>query len=331
MSGGVDSACAALMLLKQGHQVTGGTMVLNDSDESGAAREVCGAIGIPHFIFDFRQEFAHEIMTYFAEEYAAGRTPNPCVRCNLRIKFGLFYKKTMEMGFDAMATGHYAAVEKRGTEYVLKKATDPAKDQSYVLYNLNQGMLPHILFPLGNMKKEEIRAFARGYNLPNSEKGESQDICFLPNGGHGEFIGRWLNRDFPPGRFIDTEGHTLGEHRGIIHYTIGQRKGLGVSHAHPLYVLDKDMIENTVTLGDHDRLLRREIHVGEVNWISGGTAPKSANIRTRYHQKEIAAELLEDAQGNIKAVLENGIRAPAPGQSAVFYDDDILLGGGIIL
>lgn len=330
MSGGVDSACAALTLLEQGHQVAGVTMRLYGADETAAAAQVCGSIGIPHHVLDLRQEFETEIIDYFAKEYAAGNTPNPCVKCNLKIKFGRLYRYAMDNGFDAIATGHYARIEQAGGRYRVKKASDPLKDQSYVMYNLKPEMLPHILFPLGEMTKADTRALAQMHSLPNSSTAESQDICFLPNGGHGEFICGRLKTDFPQGDFVLSDGTVLGKHKGIIHYTIGQRKGLGVSHAHPLFVLEKDVQNNKVILGSHDELLKKEVFVTDINWVSGGeTLPLDCAVRTRYHQKETAATVHLWENG-VRAVFEQGIRAPAPGQSAVFYSGDILLGGGII-
>lgn len=345
MSGGVDSSVTAALLQDAGYRLTGATMKLY-TPQSGAsdrpcgtedniadARRVCDALHIPFEVFDFTELFHREVIQRFADGYARGLTPNPCVDCNRNLKFGKLLEQARAIGCDAIATGHYAriAYSEQYGRWVLKKGAVPAKDQSYVLYSMTQDELAHTLLPLGGFAKDEIRAIAGARGLVNARKKDSQDICFIPDGDHAKFLCEHCGLTEQPGDFIDTHGCVLGRHRGILHYTVGQRRGLGISADRRLYVTDKNADSNTVTVGYEEDLMCTSFAVSAVNWIAWErvTQPVRCRVRTRYHGEETPATLTPDGD-IVRVTLDAPQRAVSPGQTAVFYDGDIVLGGGTI-
>ena len=331
MSGGVDSAAAATLLLRAGHSVTGCTMRLSgtEHEERELARAAASAevLGIPHRVLDLREDFAREVIAPFAAAYRAGKTPNPCIFCNAAIKFGAFFDYAVAEGFEHIATGHYARIE--GGR--LKRATDAAKDQSYVLYRLTEQVLEKTIFPLGELTKAEARAIAEGAGLAAARAEESQDICFVPDGDYAAFLSRMTGADAPCGHYIDGAGRVLGEHRGITHYTLGQHKGLGIALGRVRYVTHIDPIENTVTLGDEDELFKKEAQLSQLHLIGGAqTAPFRATAKLRYRHRDVPLTVYPEGAG-ARLVFDEAQRAPTPGQSAVLYDGDTVLGGGYIL
>ena len=338
MSGGVDSAAAALLLVQAGYDVTGVTMRLHpdrpgDADDIGAARDAAAALGIPHVVLDLRERFARQVMDRFAAEYAAGRTPNPCVDCNREIKFGAMLDWALEQGADYIATGHYAKVcfDPKTGRWNLLRGRDRAKDQTYFLYQLTQRQLSHLLLPVGDYDKPAIRAMLEQRGVGNARRPDSQDICFIPGGDYAAFL-RQRGVEGAPGDFVDETGRVLGRHRGQECYTIGQRKGLGVSAGAPVYVLRKDLSQNTVVLGPNDALFTTELIAERVNLIPVEQLPESMPVtaRTRHSQREDAATLYPLANGRVRVVFDRPQRAVTPGQAVVFYDGDRVVGGGTI-
>ena len=341
MSGGVDSSAAALLAVRAGDRVTGVTLRLHDyggcgSEQDAAdAQAVCASLGAEHRIWDARTLFLKEVVDPFAQSYLAGNTPNPCIRCNTRLKFGFLLDKALEEGAEYIITGHYARVqydEARG-RWLLKKGLSPQKDQSYVLYALTQHQLSHLRLPLGEMDKEAVRALAREAGFANCDKPDSQDICFVPDGAYARFIWEHTGHTPEPGDFIDVDGCILGQHAGIECYTIGQRKGVGLSGAHPYYVVAKNADRNTVMLGEDEDLWREDLTAGELNWIAFDalTAPLRCAARTRYHQAETPCTVTPGEEGQAEVRFDAPVRAITPGQAVVFYDGDVVLGGGTIL
>lgn len=336
MSGGVDSAVAALLLKRQGFDVTGVTLNLlpdnENSDDIRDAAETAASLGIPHFILDMRKEFSENVIDYFCREYLFGRTPNPCVRCNRLVKLGALAKIAAEKGFDLLATGHYARLGYENGRYFIKKAAEKAKDQSYVLCGLSQKTLSALLFPLGELAKTEIRSIAAKAGLKAAAKRDSQDICFIKNGDYADFLTKRTGISSEKGDFIDLDGNMLGKHIGLIHYTVGQRKGLGASFGEPRYVISKNAEKNTVTLGKNADLFASRVTVGQLNFqrIPALEAPVRVTAKIRYSQSETPALLSPDGE-NAALDFDSPVRTPAPGQSAVFYDGDALVGGGVIL
>ncbi|MDD7672586.1 MAG: tRNA 2-thiouridine(34) synthase MnmA [Clostridia bacterium] len=341
MSGGVDSSAAALLAVRAGDRVTGVTLRLHDHGGCGSeqdaadAQAVCAALGAGHRIWDARDLFLKEVVDPFAQSYLAGNTPNPCIRCNTRLKFGFFLDKALEEGAEYIITGHYARVqydEARG-RWLLKKGLSEQKDQSYVLYTLTQHQLAHLRLPLGEMDKEAVRALAREAGFANCGKPDSQDICFVPDGAYARFIWEHTGHTPEPGDFIDIDGCILGQHAGIECYTIGQRKGVGLSGAHPYYVVAKNADRNTVMLGEDEDLWREDLTAGELNWIAFDalTAPLRCAARTRYHQAETPCTVTPGEEGQAEVRFDKPVRAITPGQAVVFYDGDVVLGGGTIL
>lgn len=335
MSGGVDSTAAALLLKRQGYDVVGATLELlpenMNADDIGDAREAAALIGIPHYVFDMKDRFSADVIDYFCCEYLRGATPNPCVRCNKCIKFGALAQKAAELGCNLLATGHYARIGSDGGRYFVRKAAQAAKDQSYMLWQLSQDVLSHVIFPLGDMSKTEIRAVAAEAGLNTASKRDSQDICFIPDGDYAAFLTKRTGAEPIPGDFIDREGNVLGRHGGMIHYTPGQRKGLGVTFGEPRYVISKNAENNTVTLGKSEELFVSRVNLEEVNiqLFDKLDSPITVTAKTRYSQHEAPAALIPTQDG---AVLEfaEPVRAPAVGQSAVFYIGDAVVGGGVI-
>lgn len=342
MSGGVDSSSAALLLKKSGFEIVGGTMLLLDSESARNgvedAKTAAERLGIPHLVFDFRKKFAKEVIERFNNEYLNGLTPNPCVDCNRFLKFSAMMEEADKHGCDYIATGHYARVEYDETlnKYLLKKAICESginpKDQSYFLYNLTQEQLKRVIFPLGGSSKEEVRRLAEKSGLPNSQKSESQDICFVPGGDYAGFIEKYTGIKPHKGRVIDKYGNTLGEHGGFIAYTVGQRKGLGIAFGKPMYVTGKNAAENTVTVGENEDLFSEGLTASEINWTAGRQMEKEADCfaKTRYSQKESPCRVIPLSSDTARVIFEQPQRAIAEGQRVVFYDGDVVLGGGVI-
>ena len=348
MSGGVDSSVAAFLTKEKGIECIGCTMKLYEAgdtdlppeasktccslDDTEDARSVAFRLGMPFYAFNYKEEFRSLVMNKFAESYEMGATPNPCIDCNKYLKFGRLYERAEVLGCDYIVTGHYARIEKDGDRYVLKRALDDSKDQSYVLYNLTQELLAHILFPLGELTKAEAREMAEKNGFVNAHKPDSQDICFVPDGDYASAIERFTGKVPQPGDFVDAEGKVLGKHKGIIHYTVGQRKGLGIAFGEPVFVVRTDPQTNTVVLGKNEDLFHSHVKVRGVNWISGEApaGPVNVHAKLRYRQQAAKAILTPDGTDRAELVFDQPQRAPAPGQAAVFYDGDEVLGGGII-
>ena len=333
MSGGVDSAVTAYLLQKQGYSCTGATMLLCGNEDVSGAEAICRHLGISFRVFDCREDFQNKVISPFVRSYEEGKTPNPCIFCNRHLKFGALYRAAMEEGFDFLATGHYARIVETSGAYCLEKAADAAKDQSYVLYDLTAEQLSHVLFPLGDYTKEQIRAIATENGFVNAKKGDSQDICFIPDGDHHGFICRFTGKTYPKGEFVSLQGRVLGEHQGIVRYTVGQRKGLGLALTEPHYVCGKEVETNRVILCTAAELPVKEITVNHFHFTGGKvqTEPFRANVRTRYHQKEHPATLVPTKNGGMKLILDTPTTMAAPGQSAVAYQGDTVIGGGEIV
>lgn len=340
MSGGVDSSVSALLLKNAGYDVSGVNLVMHkntggcgSSTELDTARAVSENMGIDFYVFDFCEDFEREVISYFAGTYMSGATPNPCVVCNRKLKFGALLDKADSMGFDYIATGHYARIEEIDGRFLLRKGEDLSKDQSYVLYGLSQKQLSRTLFPLGSMKKTEVRDFAEKNGFINAHKHDSQDICFLPDGNYPEFIEAYAGKKFENGDFVTIDGRKLGTHKGIIRYTIGQRKGLGLALPAPMYVYKKDMEKNQVILTDEKMLFSSQLDADNVNFIPFDKLerPLLVKARVRYNQKEQPARIEQTADGRVHVEFEESQRAIARGQSVVFYDGDYVIGGGTIL
>ena len=347
MSGGVDSSVAALLLKEQGHTCVGCTMKLFYAEDLPQktektccsledvedARSVAHRLGMPYYVFNLTDSFQGCVIDPFIESYTSGRTPNPCIDCNRCLKFEKLYERAQALSCDAIATGHYARVCQAGERYSLKKAIDPTKDQSYVLYSLTQDQLARTIFPLGELTKQKARELAEAHGFLNAKKPDSQDICFVPDGDYAGFIERATGRKFPEGDFISPDGTVLGRHKGIIHYTVGQRRRLGVSARAPLYVAASDPVHNTVTLTEESGLLVDTVYADHVNIISGEpiTKPIRARVKLRYRQPEHPATVLMEGE-NMVICFDDVQRAPAPGQAAVLYGEDgeTVLGGGTI-
>lgn len=335
MSGGVDSAAAAALLCEAGHTVTGVTLLLHGGgkEDAAAAHAVCENLGIAHRTLDLTQPFCQNVKDYFVKSYCCGETPNPCIECNRTIKFGAMLDWALANGFDAIATGHYArvAAESDGT-FSLLRGADAAKDQSYVLYTLTQHQLAHVLLPLGGYTKEQVRKIAAAHGFSNADRADSQDICFIPDGDYVRFLRESGGVTPVEGDFIDTAtGKVIGRHKGLVCYTRGQRKGLGIGGQRPLYVLEKDAAANAVLLGDDAQLYTRALSARSVNWIGGEpTQPLRVTAKTRYTQKEAPCNVRLCADETVEVVFDEPQRAITAGQSVVFYKAERVLGGGII-
>lgn len=331
MSGGVDSSAAALILKNQGYTVGGITLKLfGESDND--AKTVCEKLNIEHKTVDLTKLFKNTVIENFISEYENGRTPNPCIVCNEKIKFGAMLESALSLDFDMIATGHYAKISKQNGRFILEKAKDLSKDQSYVLYGLTQHQLSHTVLPLGEFTKQEIRALAEENGFVNANKKDSQDICFVPDGEYAKFIENETGKPCVSGHYTDINGAVLGKHNGQINYTIGQRKGLGIALQKPQYVLSKDAKSNTVILGDEINLFCKNVIVKNVNFIPFDELKNDLPVKAklRYRHTEQPATLHPISRNEVLLRFENPQRAPAPGQSAVFYDGDIVIGGGII-
>jgi tRNA-specific 2-thiouridylase len=332
MSGGVDSSVAGYILKKQGYEVIGANMLLWNSEVDSDAKGSAKKLGIPFHSFNMQEQFKKYVVEYFISEYKAGRTPNPCVICNRYIKFGALYEKAKELGIEYIATGHYARVEIRKDRYLLKKAKDSTKDQTYFLYTLNQEQLSHTVFPLGEYKKNQIRRIAKRLDLDVSTKPDSQDVCFVKNNNHYEFIKTHSTETEQNGEIIDTDGNILGHHNGISKYTIGQRRGLGVVTGKPMFVVDIDSHSNRVVLGPKEKLFSKELLADSLNWIPFEKLDSNikAKAKIRYQAKEAKCVITPFGKEKVKVVFHTPQRAITRGQSVVFYIKDTVLGGGII-
>ena len=332
MSGGVDSSLTAAILLKNQFEVVGITMLLSDNQKSVAdAKIVCDFLGISHFVADFREIFRSEVENYFVNEYLRGRTPNPCVQCNKKIKFGALFDFASDLGADFLSTGHYARIIFEDSRFKLKKAVDIKKDQSYVLYNLTADKLSRILLPLGEFSKVETRNLAAKLNLPVANKPDSQEICFVPNDDYKKFI---LERNssseaLQAGEIVDASGKVLGKHNGVANYTIGQRKGLGIAAPEPLYVTNLDVANKKVVVGTNDKLFSKILTAREVHWIYKPILPANLSAKIRYGAK-FAECTVSEAENRLRVEFSEPQRAITPGQSIVFYDGEEVLGGGVI-
>ena len=346
MSGGVDSSLAAKLMKDKGFDCIGCTMKLYHNEDAGIertrtccslddvedARSVAYKLGMPFYVFNFTDAFLDTVIRKFIESYEKGITPNPCIDCNRYMKFDKLYERAKILGCDYIVTGHYARIEGQNGKFVLKKALDETKDQSYVLYSMTQEQLAHTIFPLGSMRKTEVRAIAEESGFVNAEKPDSQDICFVPNGDYASVIELHIGKRSVEGNFVDKQGNVLGRHKGVIHYTIGQRKGLGVSSTEPLYVCDICPENGNVVLGSNDDLFSRETDISDFNWISG-TTPQGefrCKVKIRYRQWEQWATVIPTGADTVHIVFDEPQRAITPGQAAVLYDGDIVLGGGTI-
>ena len=331
MSGGVDSSVCAVLLQRMGYEVIGVTMMLSGETEVSSAESTCKSLGIEFHAVDMRDSFDKNVIAPFVSSYLSGETPNPCISCNRALKFGALFDLADSLGCRYLATGHY--VKKTGSpgNWSISIADDITKDQSYVLYNLTQNQLDRLLFPLGELTKAEVREIAESLGLEAAHKPESQDICFIPDGDYAGFITEYTGKELSPGNFIDTGGNVIGRHKGVAAYTIGQRRGLDLPMGQRVYVISKDAEKGTVTVGTEAELMTDTVLVRDVVFTSGTapTEPVSVTARLRYSQKPQPAELSFDGQ---LAVLkfDSPQRAPAPGQAAVFYVGDTVLGGGTI-
>ncbi len=348
MSGGVDSSVAAYLLLREGRDVIGATMRLFGNEDIGLPREsaccsledvedartVCRRLGIEHFVFNFSGAFRERVIERFISAYERGETPNPCIDCNRYLKFDVLRQRSRELSREFVATGHYARTSfDPGTgRQLLLRAADREKDQSYVLYSLTQDELAHTLFPLGGMTKPEVRAAAEAAGLPTAAKHDSQDICFVPDGKYADFIEGYRKKTYPDGDFVDTEGHVLGRHKGIIRYTVGQRRGLGLALPAPMYVCAVDAENNTVVLSRGDELYSSRLRANNINLISVPSIeePMRVTAKIRYSQRERPATVLQTGEDEIEVVFDEPQRAVTRGQAVVLYDGDRVVGGGTI-
>ena len=339
MSGGVDSSVAAYLALQQGLSCIGATMRLWDKNPDGSisrdaedARLVADRLGIPHYIIDYRQEFLKNIVEPFIGCYEQGKTPNPCILCNETMKFGLMLDKALELGCQYVISGHYARIRQENGRYVLCRAADRTKDQTYFLYGLTQHQLSHALFPLGELTKAEARDIAQQNGLITARKRDSQDICFIPGGDYVAFMEGYTHKTYPSGDFLDACGKVVGCHRGAPCYTIGQRRGLGLAMGEPVYVCCKDMENNTVTVGPNSLLFHNGLRAEQMNWMAvpALTEPLAVSAKIRHSQYEQSATVYPEDNGSVRVVFDEPQRAITPGQSVVLYLGDMVLGGGII-
>ena len=346
MSGGVDSSVAAYLLKEKGYEVIGIMMKLSpdnpdyEENEGGCcsisaandARRVADVLGIPFYVMNFKDAFKTNVIDNFIDEYMAGRTPNPCIVCNKNIKFKEFLRKAKALGADYIATGHYAKIEKCDDRFVLKKSEDDKKDQTYALYTLNQEQLSRTLMPCGDYSKPEIRKIAERIGLQVYKKKDSQEICFIPDNDHGAYIKKYSGRDIKPGNFVDKQGKIVGKHKGIVYYTIGQRKGLGIAAGKPIFVNDINPITNEVVIGDEEEIFKTGLIAKDLNFILFDKLKSSLKVtaKIRYSAKPQSATLIPRENDRVKVIFEEKQRAITKGQSVVFYLENLVVGGGII-
>ena len=352
MSGGVDSSVAALLTVKEGFECIGATMKLfYDEDmveccdvrensccsleDVEDARSVCTSLGMRHYVFNFSDLFHTTVIDRFIGDYENGRTPNPCIDCNRHLKFDKLFLRAKELGFDYVVTGHYARIEYDKTlgRYLLKKALDDTKDQSYVLYAMTKEQLAHTRFPLGALRKTEVRDIAEQNGFVNARKHDSQDICFVQHGTYADFIKKQTGKDYPAGNFVDTDGNVLGRHKGIIYYTVGQHKGLGISSEQPWYVKAVRPEDNTVVLGRNEELFTSVLEAADINLIPIDRidAPLRVSAKVRYRQKEQPATVTQIGDDRLRIEFDEPQRAITKGQAVVLYDGDTVVGGGTIV
>ena len=344
MSGGVDSSVAAHLMKKAGYECIGATMRLYDSsteestccslDDVEDARAVASRLGIRHYVFNFKDDFDRQVIQKFVTGYEQGLTPNPCIDCNRHLKFDRLLRRAQELGCNWVVSGHYAQIRQDPVSgrYLLYKAADRAKDQTYFLACLNQEQMAHIQFPLGGLTKTQVRQIAQENGFVNARKRDSQDICFVPDGDYGAFLQRYTGKTYPEGDFLDLQGQVVGHHRGAACYTLGQRKGLGLAMGAPVYVCAKDMQRNTVTVGPGEALFSPALLAGDWNWYPFPTltAPMRVTVKTRHSQFEQAATVYPEENGFARVEFDQPQRAVTPGQAVVLYDGDMVVGGGTI-
>lgn len=346
MSGGVDSSLAAKLTIEKGFECIGCTMKLYNNEDTCVknsrtccclddvmdARSVAYKLGMKFYVFNFTDAFHENVINRFINSYEKGLTPNPCIDCNRYMKFEKLFDRAKLLGCSYIVTGHYARIEKTGDKFVLKKALDKTKDQSYVLYSMNQYQLAHTMFPLGDMEKTQVRAIAKENSFINANKPDSQDICFVPDGDYASVIEKQTGKKPKKGNFVDKQGNILGEHKGIIHYTIGQRKGLGISSSKPLYVCNICPKTGNITLGENEDLFSTKLNAANFNWISGQAPSEKlrCKVKIRYRQVEQWATVIPTGESSVNIIFDIPQRAITPGQAAVLYDEDTVLGGGTI-
>ena len=351
MSGGVDSSVAAWLLLQQGYQVIGVTMqIWQDEDEftqeaeGGCcglsavedARRVAGVLGIPYYVMNFKREFREKVIDYFADEYLHGRTPNPCIACNRFVKWEALLRRSLEIGADYIATGHYARIVRLPNgRYAVKNSVTAGKDQTYALYSLTQDQLAHTLMPVGDYTKPQIRDLARQANLPVADKGDSQEVCFVPDGDYAAFIENYTGKKLPEGNFVTVEGKVLGCHQGITHYTIGQRRGLGLPMGRRVFVREIRPETNEVVIGEGDEMFSRTLRANHISFMAVPDIPigeeGSFRAKIRYGHKGAPCRVRRTGPDEIECIFEEPVRAVTPGQAVVFYQGDCVAGGGTIL
>ena len=349
MSGGVDSSVAAFLTQQEGLDCIGAIMRLyddapdSDTDNNSCcslenvedARSVAKRLGMPFYVFNFKKDFHEKVVDKFIHCYECGLTPNPCIDCNRHLKFDRFLRRAMELDCDYVVSGHYAQIRQDETtgRYILYKAADLSKDQSYVLYCLTQEQLAHIRFPLGSLSKAEARTIALEQNFVNAKKHDSQDICFVPDGDYVSFMERYTGKDYPAGDFLDLDGNVVGKHQGAVRYTLGQRKGLGLAMGTPVYVCAKDMEQNTVTVGPNEALYRTSLLADDWNWFpfEALTQPLRVTAKARYNQQPQPATVYPEKNGTARVVFDAPQRALTPGQAVVLYNGDMVVGGGTII
>lgn len=349
MSGGVDSSVAAFLTQRDGFDCIGVTMRLYDTlpdegcdantccslEDVEDARSVARRLGMPFYAFNFKADFREKVIERFIRCYECGLTPNPCIECNRHLKFDHLLRRGMELGCDYVVTGHYAQIkqDEQTGRYILYKAADESKDQSYVLYCLTQEQLAHTRFPLGRLTKNEARAIAEEQGFVNARKHDSQDICFVPDGDYVAFMQRYTGRDYPAGNFLDLNGRIVGQHQGAVRYTLGQRKGLGLAMGAPVYVCAKDMENNTVTVGPNEALYATSLLASDWNWFPFPdlAEPLRVSAKARYNQPQQPATVYPEADGTARVVFDAPQRALTPGQAVVLYDGNMVVGGGTII
>lgn len=348
MSGGVDSSVAAYLMLQSGYRCIGATMRLYDNEMLGKdnghtccslddvedARSVARRLGIPHYVFNFKEDFEKQVIQKFVTSYESGLTPNPCIDCNRYLKFQRLLRRALELGYDYVVSGHYAQLRQdRATgQYLLYKAADRTKDQTYFLACLSQEQLAHIQFPLGGLTKPEVREIAEAQGFLNARKHDSQDICFVPDGDYVAFLERYTGKTYPAGDYLDLQGNVVGQHRGAVCYTLGQRKGLHLAMGAPVYVCGKDMGKNTVTVGPSEALFSKALRANDWQWFPfpALTEPLKVTVKTRHSQSEQGATVYPEEGGFARVEFDAPQRAVTPGQAVVLYQGDLVIGGGTI-
>lgn len=349
MSGGVDSSVAAYLLKEQGYEVIGVTMQIwqeesyvQDSENGGCcglsavedARRVAQKLDIPYYVMNFRKEFSDNVISYFLKEYLQGRTPNPCIACNRYVKWESLLQRSMEIGADYIATGHYAGIKKlENNRYVIANSVTGKKDQTYALYNLTQYQLAHTLMPVGGYTKEEIRRIAGDMQLPVANKPDSMEICFVPDNDYGKFIREHTDEKIEEGDFVDLQGNVLGRHKGIIHYTVGQRKGLNLSMGYPVFVVEIRPQTNQVVVGKQEDAFKTKLYANQLNFMSVESLQKEMRVlaKIRYNHKGAMCTIRMAGEDLVECVFDQPQRAVAPGQAVVFYEEDYVVGGGVII